>query len=106
MYIDPPKDLKPDAISITHLQGRLLGSSFILFCLMIILSIISLILSIRRKNRKRIILQIILSAISLISSYYIVGNSINIFGIINSHYYIGLFILVIGNIFTLINIKK
>lgn len=99
------KHINPDVTSITPLQGKLLGSCLILFCLMIIISIVSLIVSIKRKNKIRILYQIILSIVSLISSYYIVGNSIMLFGM-NSDLYMGLTILAIGNILTLINIFK
>ena len=54
---------------------------------------------------KRIIYQLILSVISLVGSFYIVGYSINIFGM-NSDLYMGLIILALGNILTLININK
>lgn len=99
------ENLKPDAISITPLQGKLLGTCLVLFCLMIVLSIISFIIAIKRKNKKRIIYQLILSVISLVGSFYIVGYSINIFGM-NSDLYMGLIILALGNILTLINIFK
>ena len=100
----PIKDMQYDQ-SITPLQGKLLGTCLILFCLLIILSIISIFLNFKRKNKKRIIYQIILSVIVLVSSYYIVGNSVLLFGM-NSDLYMGLIILVLGNILTLINIFK
>ena len=100
-----PQDLTNNAMSLTPLQSRLLGACIILFCLMIILSIISIVLNLKKKNKKRTIYQIILSAIALIASFYIVGYSINIFGM-NSDLYMGLIILALGNILTLINIFK
>ena len=99
------ENLTNNTLSITPLQGRLIGACGILFCLLIVLSIISAILNFKKKNKKRAILQIVLSVIALAISFYIVGNSINIFGM-NSDLYMGLIILSLGNILTFINIFK
>ena len=99
------EDLTNNTLSITPMQGRLIGTCGILFCLLIVLSIISAILNFEKKNKKRAIYQIALSVIALALSFYIVGNSISIFGM-NSDLYIGLIILSLGNILTFINIFK
>ena len=51
-----PQDLTNNAMSLTPLQSRLLGACIILFCLMIILSIISIVLNLKSiviKNNTR-----------------------------------------------------
>lgn len=92
--------------SITPMQGKLVIFCLILFSIMIVLTIVSVILNIKRKNKKKAIYQTITSIVTLIGSYYIVGYSIRIFGNIYSDLYMGLAILIIGNILTLINLKK
>ena len=87
------------------MQQRMILICLILFILMIILTIISVILNIKRKNKKKTIYQILISAITMILPFCIIGYSISLFGI-NSDLYLGLIILVIGNILTLINIFK
>jgi len=93
--------------SLSPIQTRLIGIILFLFCLMIVLSIASLAVSIKRKNKRRIIYQIILSVIVFLFSYLILDKSIalNIFGI-NTDLYTILLLLSVGNILTLINIFK
>ena len=94
-----------EPITITKIQGYFLIFELVLFCILIILSIISVFLNFKRKNKKQIIYQMIISILTLIGSFYIVGNSVTLFGL-NSDLYMGLVILVIGNILTIINIAK
>ena len=93
--------------SLSPIQTRLIGSIILLFCLMIVLSIASLVVSIKRKNKRRIIYQIILSVMVFLFSYLILDKRIalNIFGI-NSDLYTIILLLSVGNILTLINILK
>ena len=91
--------------TITPIAAKLLGCCLILFLVLFVLSILSIILNIKRKNKKIVIVQIVLSGILLFLSYYIVGNSICLFGI-NSDLYLGLFLVILGNILTLINTFK
>ena len=92
-------------LTITRVAAKLIEICLVFFLVLIILSIVSIILNIKRKNKKKVIKQIVLSAISLIGSFCIVGNSISLFGKY-SDLYMGLVLLVIGNILTLINILK
>ena len=93
--------------SLTSLQTRLIESIVFLFCSIIVLSIISLIVNIKRRNKKRIIYQIVLSVIILLVSCLIIDKSIilRIFGA-DTDLYIPVILLSIGNILTLINIFK
>lgn len=92
-------------ITITKIQGYFIIFELILFCILTILSIVSIFLNYKRKSKKRIIYQIIISILTLIGAFYIVENSIMLFGL-NSDLYIGLVILAMGNILTIINIVK
>ena len=91
--------------TITPIAAKILGCCLVLFLILFVLSLLSVILNIKRKNKKIVIVQIVLSVILLFLSYYIIGNSICLFGI-NSDLYFGLALLSIGNILTLINIFK
>ena len=93
--------------SLTSLQTILIESIVVLFCLIIGLSIVSLIVNIKRKNKKRIIYQIILSVIILLVSCLIIDKTIilDMFRA-DTDLYITLVLLSVGNILTLINIFK
>ena len=93
-------------VTINPTEVKLLMFCIILFLTMIALTLISIILNIKKKNKKRTIYQAIISVIALIGSFCIVGYSIQIFSKVDSDLYSGLVILITGNILTLINILK
>ena len=91
--------------SITKIQGYSIIFGLILFCILIILTSISIFLNYKKKNKNRVLYQIILSIVTLISFFYIDRISIMLFGL-NGELYLGIKLLILGNILSIINILK
>ena len=99
-------DFPNETVTISPIHARLFGAFSILFCILLIITVISVVLNFKSKNKKRIIYQIVLSIILLVGTYYLVNYPLDLFEMNYSNLIIALSMLFIGNILTFINIFK